>query len=203
VTLGVRVRQGPVPVDGGVYRTFPRAEVAESNTPSHSSWEFEIENRPCSMGTGRSMKLVVCLVPPYETGLPPPHSNVAGPVFSSISTIWPDSEMTNEMVPPEMPGADPRGPENVVLGMGVTGIPAEVAGATGVTTGAGVGVTSAVAVGTNAGGVSGAGVADGRTTGEHATSSPASAQPVNIPVLVLARIGQFLWTPRRCGDCGL
>jgi hypothetical protein len=99
--------------------------------------------------------------------------------------------MTNEMVPPEMSGADPRGPENVVLGVGVTGTPAGVVGAARVTTGVGVGVTSTVAVGTNAGGVSVAGVADGLTTGEHATSSPASAQPINIPVLDLARIGQF------------
>lgn len=88
-----------------------------------------------------------------------------------------------------MLGADPRGPENVVYGMGVTGTPAGVAGARRVTTGVGVGVTSAVAVGTNAGEVSVAGVADGLTTGEHATSSPASAQPINIPVLDLAHIG--------------
>ena len=54
------------------------------------------------------MKLVMCLVRSYEVVLPLPHSNVAGPVSSSISVIWPDSEMTNEMVPPEMLGD--RGP---------------------------------------------------------------------------------------------
>ena len=54
----------------------------------------------------------------------------------------------------------------------------------------GVGNTSAVAVGMEVGAAA-SGAADGLAPQEQATSSPASARAVNIPVRVLARIGQL------------